>query len=350
MFALPLLAAGAVGPTGVASDGRLIRTIAVVPGHIDGFAQNEKYLALAWRCFHLRITDRGSGAVTSIYDDLGCTDVTRPSGFVVAGSRAYWVVPDHSLSTESSILLSASLRDHKVRPLDGQSILNSDSGGVDVLVPPASDGRSAYYWTSVMDATPGPLIRFDDRHRTKVADAVPGVSALAAGGGRYGFAAVVRGFDCAQSPSWSPDGQWIVYASLGEDGCKGGLWRVHPDGSGERRLVDKGLHPDWSPDGSTIAYDDGAGAIALVPANGGDSRTVIHDGSDPAWAPDGKQLAFVRKDAIYVASVDGSNERLLDASGVAPDWAPDGTRLVFARPPTPKGRLRRRFRKRRRHR
>ena len=48
-------------------------------------------------------------------------------------------------------------------------------------------------------------------------------------------------------PKWSPDGAWIAFfrASTDPDAINGGsIYIVHPDGSGERLLVDEGLGVD----------------------------------------------------------------------------------------------------------
>ena len=72
--------------------------------------------------------------------------------------------------------------------------------------------------------------------------------------------------------TWSPDGEWLAF----ETGD--GIYLVRPDGSGLRRVVEKGFFSaahavQWSPDGSRIAYLRG-GALSIVNVDGGDERIV----------------------------------------------------------------------------
>ena len=56
-------------------------------------------------------------------------------------------------------------------------------------------------------------------------------------------------FGC-YSPSWSPDGKWIVFVRSAPDGSEENLWIVNADGSGLVQLTDGGTDdlPDWGPD------------------------------------------------------------------------------------------------------
>jgi Tol biopolymer transport system component len=223
--------------------------------------------------------------------------------------------------------MTASVRDRSGEIVAFQSIYNE---GSDHLVPPASDGRSAYFWTSPEDATPGPLVRFDGLRARRLTPRISSLNALGAGDGRYAFAPAIRAYDCAREPAWSPDGRLIAYGSGGARGCRGGLWVMNADGTGARRVAVNGRNPDWSPDSSKLAYDDGEGAVVVSDATGANAQTVLR-GADPAWSPDGTRLAFARQQTIFVAGPDESGERMVTTGAVAPDWSPDGTKLVFAR-------------------
>jgi TolB protein len=59
----------------------------------------------------------------------------------------------------------------------------------------------------------------------------------------------LEAFGC-YSPSWSPDGQWIVFTRSSSDGGEENLWIVNADGSGLVQLTDGGTddQSDWGPD------------------------------------------------------------------------------------------------------
>lgn len=60
------------------------------------------------------------------------------------------------------------------------------------------------------------------------------------------------------APDWSPDGQWIAMMCRKPDADFGGVYAIHPDGSGWRQVTPSSplqvrwLH--WSPDGRQILY------------------------------------------------------------------------------------------------
>ncbi|XP_010539663.1 PREDICTED: uncharacterized protein LOC104813673 [Tarenaya hassleriana] len=112
--------------------------------------------------------------------------------------------------------------------------------------------------------------------------------------------------------SWSPDGDWIAFASNRENpGTESfGLFLIHPNGTGLRKLTETGLgrmsnHPVFSPDGKTVAFTSNYAAISAEPISNpdiaisaGEIFTVKLDGSDlsrvthnsymdgtPIWAP-----------------------------------------------------------------
>jgi hypothetical protein len=76
-------------------------------------------------------------------------------------------------------------------------------------------------------------------------------------------------------PDWSPDGQTIVF---GRAGVAGGVYRINPDGSGEKRLIFDPFafgvsSPNWSRDGQQLAYQTLFG-LKITDANGANAVTV----------------------------------------------------------------------------
>ncbi|WP_226779296.1 TolB family protein [Oceaniglobus trochenteri] len=123
---------------------------------------------------------------------------------------------------------------------------------------------------------------------------------------------LTRGFDHADGPDYTPDGQWIWFNGL-RDGQMN-LWRMHPDGSALERMS-AGDRVDWfphpSPCGAHVLYLSYAPGtrnhprnrevqLRLMPAKGGAPRVLLDmfggQGTInvPCWAPCGTRFAFVR--------------------------------------------------------
>jgi TolB protein len=135
------------------------------------------------------------------------------------------------------------------------------------------------------------------------------------------------------SPCWSPDGQWICFATkLSERRV---LAKV-PAGGGVTQEIPNGGHPspsepDWSPDGKWIAFTQQRSSgfdICVVPAGGGDALVLVA-GEDPSWSPNSRTLVFTRRTAghNYALSVlDVMTKQVKDIQRTAgndsqPAWA-----------------------------
>jgi TolB protein len=103
------------------------------------------------------------------------------------------------------------------------------------------------------------------------------------------------------SPTWSPDGRWICFATKKSERRR--LAKVAPDGGQVEYLNTAGApnptEPDWSPDGKWIAFTAQAGEfdICVAPADGHTSPILLVPGQNPSWSPNSRTLVFNHRSA-----------------------------------------------------
>ncbi len=153
----------------------------------------------------------------------------------------------------------------------------------------------------------------------------------------------------AYEPSFSPDGQHIVFEShLLDQEDNGVIMVISSDGTGDYLALtgedDDCRQPNWSPAGGKILYqrfdgtswevwtmdEDGANPVQVTSGDG--------DKTDASFSPDGQWIVFsadvndLEFANIFVVPVTGEQITAVtnwEGYDGAPSWSPDGTKIVF---------------------
>lgn len=135
------------------------------------------------------------------------------------------------------------------------------------------------------------------------------------------------------SPCWSPDSQWICYATKMNE--RRVLCKISASGGQPQRIPTSGVlnptEPDWSPDGKWIAFTAQMGGfeICVVPAGGG-AVTELVAGEDPSWSPNSRTLVYARREGgrRALSLLDVPTKQYKDVSRISgsgsnsqPSWA-----------------------------
>jgi Tol biopolymer transport system component len=145
-------------------------------------------------------------------------------------------------------------------------------------------------------------------------------------------------------PSVSPDGKRVVFTSVSD---AYDLLQVPLDGGGQRILLANSrdmYSPSWSPAGDQLIYATdrrGGGEIWIHNMKAGLDRPMVTAAdfaagtattlAHPVFSPDGNRFAFVRYSTYEPANiwieptVGGAPIRMASEYTVAPTWSPDGT-------------------------
>jgi Tol biopolymer transport system component len=160
-----------------------------------------------------------------------------------------------------------------------------------------------------------------------------------------------RGLGLCDEPAWSPDGRSLACIGPTEDDgsmsltydARASLWLVDVRTKRARRLVDVtgywGEYPDapsWSPDGERLVFADDVsaddGEVRIIELKTGRVR-ALGRGTCPDWSPKGDAIAYSTGHELVVSRPDGTGRRTIVTAAETvqePSWSPDGTRIVYA--------------------
>ncbi len=150
-------------------------------------------------------------------------------------------------------------------------------------------------------------------------------------------------------PTFDPQGEFIYYSSNYPDARYWKLWRYDLVDGSRTQISDDGstarvdTSPTLSPDGRRIAFasydrEGGQSRIIVADSDGGNAERKA-TGHSPSWSPNGRLIAYVSTDPeseldrIMVLDLESDTTRTLTRGSYHdrhPAWTPDGELIVFS--------------------
>ncbi len=226
------------------------------------------------------------------------------------------------------------------------------------------DRRPSYPSNAVRQSSAEYLVQQVGRHK-KLAIAILTAMVIfvgVAGAAYWRYRSTTAGLPAARSlarlsfeaglqigPTWSPDGQFVAYASDRKGNFD--IWVQQVGGGTPIQVTSSPAHdwqPDWSPDGKSIVFrsERDGGGLFVVPAYGGLEKKISSFGYHPMWSPDGSQILTLQAGQrvydfpkLFVVKVNDPRPREIPTrvgknkeEGVRQGsvaWYPDGKRVSF---------------------
>jgi len=130
----------------------------------------------------------------------------------------------------------------------------------------------------------------------------------------------------------SPDGTRVAYARNSSQHL-GRLW-ISPLTGGTPVAVSQSdnfeFSPAWSPDGNWLSFASSAGGLMKVRVGGTGAPVMLHDGNCQGaaqWSPDGQWISCSVEDGILLIAPDGKQTRKVGKRKAWVTWASDGRQL-----------------------
>lgn len=147
--------------------------------------------------------------------------------------------------------------------------------------------------------------------------------------------------------SWNPERKTILFTSYDSVTNEEKVYQVNPDGTGKKQVITDKLrqwNPSWSPDGNSLVYvsydSRNIQQLFTASADGTNKTQITSDDlkkSDPNWGQGGILYVSTENrtssgDKLFIINPDGTGKKLLLNGGFKqenPRWSRDGSKIIY---------------------